>query len=83
MKLMTQETCDYITVQDVSDIKNNKNYLIILLINYYFGEFFQYQSKTELLLVSSQSKSLWISRGNSSHSWVLVHALDLIVKKEF
>ena len=34
-------------------------------------------------LVSSWSKSLSISGGDSSCSWVLVHALDLIVKEEF
>ena len=34
-------------------------------------------------LVSSWSKSLSISGGDSSCSWVLVHALGLIVKEEF
>ena len=34
-------------------------------------------------LVSSGSKSLSISGGDSSCSWVLVHALGLIVKEEF
>ena len=34
-------------------------------------------------LVSSWSKSLSISEGDSSCSWVLVHALGLIVKEEF
>ena len=34
-------------------------------------------------LVSSWSKNLSISGGDSSCSWVLVHALGLIVKEEF
>ena len=34
-------------------------------------------------LVSSWSKSLSISGGDSSCSWVLVHALGLVVKEEF
>ena len=34
-------------------------------------------------LVSSWSKSLSISGGDSSYSWGLVHALGLIVKEEF
>ena len=35
-----------------------KNSIYFIVTNYYFGEFSQYQSKTELLVVSSQSKSL-------------------------
>ena len=43
----------------------------------------QYQSNLSSYLVSSWSKSLSISGGDSSCSWVLVHALGLIVKEEF
>ena len=35
-------------------------------------------SQNELLLVSSRSKSSLISGGDSSESWVLVHALGLL-----
>ena len=51
--------------------------------NYYFSGNTQYQSKLSFSLVSSWSKSLSISGGDSSYSWVLVHALGLIVKEEF
>ena len=54
--------------------------LVRCVTNYYFGEIPQYQSETELLLVSSQRISSLISGGNSSCLWVLVHALDLFVK---
>ena len=43
----------------------------------------QYQSTLSSYLVSSWSKSLSISGGDSSCSWVLVRALGLIVKEEF
>ena len=43
----------------------------------------QYQSNLSSYLVSSWSKSLSISGGDSSCSWVLIHALGLIVKEEF
>ena len=43
----------------------------------------QYQSNLSSYLVSSWSKSLSISGGDSSCSWVLVRALGLIVKEEF
>ena len=46
-----------------------------IVTNYYF-EFST--SQNELLLVSSQSISSLISGGNSSYSWVLVHALGLL-----
>ena len=43
----------------------------------------QYQSNLSSYLVSNWSKSLSISGGDSSCSWVLVRALGLIVKEEF
>ena len=43
----------------------------------------QYQSNLSSYLVSSWSKSLFISGGDSSCSWVLVRALGLIVKEDF
>ena len=43
----------------------------------------QYQSNLSSYLVSSWSKSLSISGGDSSCSWVLVCVLGLIVKEEF
>ena len=55
-------------------------FIWLIVTNYYFGEIFQYHSKTELLLVSIQSISSLISWGDSSCSWVLVCALDLFVK---
>ena len=51
--------------------------------NYYLVGETQYQSNLSSYLVSSWSKSLSISGGDSSCSWVLVHALGLIVKEEF
>ena len=43
----------------------------------------QYQSTLSSYLVSSWSKSISISGGDSSCSWVLVRALGLIVKEQF
>ena len=57
--------------------------LLPIVTNYYFSGNTQYQSKTGLLPVTSQSISLYISGGDSSCSWVLVSALGLFVRKEF
>ena len=51
--------------------------------NYYLVEKLSTSLNLSSYLVSSWSKSLYISGGDSSCSWVLVHALGLIVKEEF
>ena len=51
--------------------------------NYYLVRKLSTSLNLSSYLVSSWSKSLPISGGDSSCSWVLVHALGLVVKEEF
>ena len=55
----------------------------LIVTNYYLVGKLSTSLNLSSYLVSSWSKSLSISGGDSSCSWVLVHALGLIVKEEF
>ena len=55
----------------------------ISVTNYYLVRKLSTSLNLSSYLVSSGSKSLSISGGDSSYSWVLVHALGLVVKEDF
>ena len=58
-------------------------FYLLNVTNYYFVGKLSTGLNLSSYLVNSWSKSLSISGGDSSCSWVLVHALGLIVKEEF
>ena len=79
-----ERTWDFnFTQKDVPVDESNSGLRYINVTNYYLVGKLSTSLNLSSYLVSSWSKSLSISRGDSSCSWVLVHALGLIVKEEF
>ena len=79
--MLTFKTPNYRMAQLINKIKT---YLIVNIVtNYYLVGKPSTSLNLSSSLVSNWSKSLSISRGDSSCSWVLVRALGQIVKEEF